>query len=222
MRLKPRSNTEKTMNSRRQMLIGTGAAMLGFASMGLASKLMPAVEEITAPAKPGSRLPNVPLLTHEGKTVRFYDDLIADKLVVINMMYTVCTGICPGMTANLVQLQHLLGARLGRDVHMYSITLEPEHDSPKRLQEYVESRGVAPGWLFLTGTRNSIETVRYSLGFYDTDPVVDQDKSSHTGMVRIGNAAFDRWAMAPALGAPDQILSTIAHMDVASRLVKGV
>ena len=91
---------------------------------------------------------------------------------------------------------------------------------PSRLKAYAESRGVGPGWLFLTGTRDSIEQIRYGLGFYDRDPVVDQDKSSHTGMVRIGNAAYDRWAMAPALGAPHQILSTIKHMDVASRFSK--
>ena len=209
------------MNTRRQILIGTGAAaMLSFAPLGLANNLMGGIGKISQTGIPERRLPNVPLLTHESKTVWFYDDLIANKLVVINMMYTDCKGICPGMTTNLIRLQELLGSRLGRDVFMYSITLEPEHDSPGRLKEYAVNRGVGPGWLFLTGTRDSIEQIRYGLGFYDRDPIVDQDKSSHTGMMRIGNAAYDRWAMAPALGVPHQILSTITHMDVASRFSK--
>src|SRR5882724_7870803 len=74
--------------------------------------------------------PNVELTTHEGKKVRFYDDLIKDKIVVINFMYAQCEGICPGITANLVKVQKILEDRVGRDIFMYSITLKPEEDSP--------------------------------------------------------------------------------------------
>ena len=69
--------------------------------------------------------PNVELTTHEGKKVRFYDDLIKDKIVIINFMYAECKGICPGITANLLKVQKLLGNRIGRDIFMYSITLNP-------------------------------------------------------------------------------------------------
>src|SRR5215831_3096467 len=75
--------------------------------------------------------PNVALTTHEGKKVRFYDDLIKDKIVTINFMYADCEGVCPGITANLVNVQRALGERVGRDIFMYSITLKPEHDSPE-------------------------------------------------------------------------------------------
>src|ERR1044072_6113545 len=68
--------------------------------------------------------PNVLLTAHTGKQVRFYDDLIKDKIVVINFMYVKCDGVCPGVTANLVRLQNLLGARLGRDIFMHSFTLK--------------------------------------------------------------------------------------------------
>jgi protein SCO1/2 len=77
------------------------------------------------------------LTTHEGKKVKFYDDLIKDKIVIINFMYVKCEGTCPGTTANLVKVQKLLGDRVGKDIFMYSITLKPEEDTPRpgRLRE---------------------------------------------------------------------------------------
>ena len=156
---------------------------------------------------------NAVLTTHEGKKVRFYDDLVRGKVVTFNMMYAQCDGICPTMTDNLVRVQQLLGPRVGRDVFMYSITLQPEQDKPDDLKIYAAVHGVKPGWLFLTGQPADLRLIRYRLGFYDPNPVIDGDKATHTGAVRIGNDAFDRWAMAPALSGPEHILATINHVD---------
>jgi len=156
---------------------------------------------------------NVTLTTHEGKPVRFYDDLIRGKIVMFNMMYAQCDGICPTMTANLVRVQSMLGPRVGRDVFMYSITLQPEQDTPYDLRVYAAVRGVRPGWLFLTGSPADVRLVRYRLGFYDPDPAVDGEKATHTGAVRIGNDRYERWSMAPALAAPEQILAAVEHVD---------
>ena len=106
-------------------------------------------------------LPNITLYTHEGKAVTFYDDLICGKVVAINMMYAECEGICPIATSNLVRVQELLGERVGRDIFLYALTLQPEIDTPQRLQEYAEMHGVKPGWWFLTGARADIEHLRY-------------------------------------------------------------
>lgn len=160
-----------------------------------------------------SQFPNIRLHTHEGKAVKFYDDLVRGKVVVINMMYTECKAACPMMTANLQRVQKLCGDRLGRDVFMYSITLRPDIDTPERLQEYVDRHHITSGWQFLTGAVEDIEHLRYLLGFYDRDPGVDRDPSSHTRVVRIGNDKYNRWTMSPALAAPEQILAAINHVD---------
>lgn len=97
--------------------------------------------------------------THDNRSVRFYDDLIKGKVVVINFMSAECEGICPGMTANLVRVQKLLGPRVGRDIFMYSITLEPDHDSPAVLSAYARDHGAGPGWAFLTGRREDSDAV---------------------------------------------------------------
>jgi protein SCO1 len=168
-------------------------------------------------SRPGPRakyFPNVVVQTHEGKSVRFYDDLIKGRIVAFNMMYADCSGICPAMTANLVKVQKKLGDRVGRDIFMYSITLTPDVDTPAVLKTYVEHHGVGPGWQFLTGRKADIEQIRQRLGFKDPDPVLDRDKSTHTGMVRVGNEKYDQWAGCAALGPADQIVETILWMDI--------
>ena len=170
-----------------------------------------------AAAAPGNRsaqnLPNVELKTHQGRTVRFYDDLVRDKLVVINMMYAGCNNTCPPTTHNLVKVQELLKERIGRDIFMYSLTLRPEQDGPEDLAHFARLHGVHPGWLFLTGRPRDVEQLRFALGFYDPDPKVDQQEGRHVGMVRIGNDSFRRWGMAPGLADPRQIVAAIQHLD---------
>ncbi|HET6891343.1 MAG TPA: SCO family protein, partial [Pyrinomonadaceae bacterium] len=83
--------------------------------------------------------PNFELTTHDGKKVHFYDDLIKDKIVVINFMYAKCEGICMPITMNLKRVQKLLGDRVGRDIFMYSVTLKPEEDTPRALKQYVRA-----------------------------------------------------------------------------------
>lgn len=113
-----------------------------------------------------SYFPNVPLVTQDGKTVRFYDDLLKDKKVIISFIFTHCEQWCPLTTAKLAQVRDRLGARIGSDVFIYSITLDPENDTPEALKAYSEAFGGAggPGWLFLTGKPEDVGTVRYKLG----------------------------------------------------------
>jgi protein SCO1 len=157
--------------------------------------------------------PNVELTTHEGKKVRFYDDLIKDKIVVINFFYAECTGICPGITANLQRVQKLLGDRVGRDIFMYSITLQPEKDKPAALDHYVKMHKIKPGWTFLTGKPDEIDLLRRKLGFSDTNPELDKDRNNHIGMVRYGNEPRQWWAMCPGQAKPAWIVESIGWMD---------
>ena len=157
--------------------------------------------------------PNVTLTTHEGKKVKFYEDLLKDKIVLINFMYVKCQGTCPGTTANLVKVQKLLGNRVGKDIFMYSITLKPEEDTPERLAAYAKAYKVGPGWQFLTGDPKDVELLRQKLGFIDRDPVRDADKSNHIGMLRWGNEPHTLWAGCPGSLAPNKIVKEIGLVD---------
>lgn len=154
--------------------------------------------------------PNFVFKTHEGKEVRFFDDLLkGNKIVLINFIYTTCTGSCPGTTANLVKVQEALGDRMGRDIFMYSITLDPATDTPEVLKVFRESYHVKPGWYFLTGKLEEIEKLRRKLGVYDPDPKVDSDKTQHAGLVVYGNQAFSRWKTIPGLFKPETIVDAV-------------
>ncbi len=157
--------------------------------------------------------PNFELTTHEGKKVKFYDDLIKDKIVVLNFMYAQCEGICVPITANLKRVQKLLGNRVGRDIFMYSITLKPEEDTPERLKHYVHMHHLKPGWTFLTGKPEEIEILRRKMGLYTSNTKLDKDLTNHIGMVRYGNEARQWWAMFPGRANAPWIVESILWMD---------
>jgi len=154
-------------------------------------------------------LPNVELVTQDGKKVHFYDDLVKDKVVAINFIYTNCEKACPPIMANLVKVQKLLKDRVGRDIFMYSITLKPEEDGVKELKEYAETYHIGPGWLLLTGKPADVELLRASLGFKYRDAAEDADKSNHIGMVRIGNEPVMRWSACEGQARAEWIATTI-------------
>lgn len=136
--------------------------------------------------------PNVPLITHEGESVRFFDDLVKDKVVAINFIYTTCPDACPMETARLLEVQKLLGERMGKDVHFYSITIDPERDSAEVLNTYVTNWKVGPGWTFLTGAEEDIILLRRKLGVY-IEEIQSEDSNDHNLSLVIGNQSSGRW-----------------------------
>ena len=153
--------------------------------------------------------PDVALLTQDNQKVRFYEDMVKDKIVTINFFYANCEGICPIVTSNLVKVQKILADRVGRDIFMISITLKPLEDSPVVLKKYAEDHGIKPGWTLLTGKPDDIELLRRSLGFTNLDPVLDQDKSQHIGNIRYGNEPMLQWAAMPGMAKPEEIAHSI-------------
>jgi protein SCO1 len=160
-----------------------------------------------------SRFPNVPVATHEGKIVRFYDDLLKDRTVLINFMYARCGDFCPGMTANLKKVRAALGDRVGKDIFMYSVSLEPEHDTLEHLKHYAELFKTGPGWQFLTGRKADIEQIRRALGFVNSDPVLDKDKTQHIGVVKYGIEKLERWGACPALTRAEAIADNLLWLE---------
>jgi protein SCO1/2 len=143
--------------------------------------------------------PNVPLTTHNGDVVHFYD-LIKGKIVAIELMYTSCEFSCPLETARLAQVQRLLGERMGRDVFFYSISIDPAHDTAEVLKGYAEHYGAGPNWLFLTGKAKDIEQLSKKLGLYsEPNP---ENKDGHTPTLLIGNEATGQWMRGSALDNP--------------------
>lgn len=201
--------------NRREFFLGLGATAASAAVLGLpagASALNRVVEEFLPQAKRGPRadyFPNFVLTTHENRQVRFYDDLMADKIVMVNFMYTTCEKTCPISTMNLKQVHKALGEKVGSDVHMLSFTIKPEQDTAEKLARYVTDHKIGKGWTFATGKPDEIEILRRKLGFFDPDPAQDVQKGTHIGILRIGNERLDRWAATPILQSPQAIIGCL-------------
>jgi protein SCO1/2 len=157
--------------------------------------------------------PNLVLTDHDGRKLKFYDDLVKDKIVIFNMFYAQCEGICSPITRNLVNFQKLLGDRVGKDIFMYSFTLKPKEDMVAAMKHYAHMHKVKPGWLFLTGSVDDMETVRRKLGFVDPDPEVDKDKSNHIGVLKYGNEPLERWGGCPGMSSPEWIAEMLSWVD---------
>jgi protein SCO1/2 len=152
---------------------------------------------------------NAEVKTHDGRTLHFYDDVMKGKIIMINFFFTDCDAICPMMTENLANVQELLGPRVGTEIFMASITLDPEHDTPEVLAAYAKTYGIGPGWDLLTGQKDDIELLRHRLGFADSDKLEDADPEQHIGTVRIANEPMHRWAMSPALLNPPAMVRAV-------------
>ena len=130
--------------------------------------------------------PDVPVVTQDGKTLHFYDDLIKGRIVVVNFVYTSCSELCPIETARLAEVKDKLGDAVGRDIFFISITVDPEHDTPDMLKAYADAfEASAPGWQFLTGKPNDINAINAKFG----DRSAERSLSEHRNEILIGNDA---------------------------------
>lgn len=137
-----------------------------------------------------SYFPDVELTTHDGRKIRFFDDLIKDKVVAISFMYTHCPDVCSLETARMLEVYRLLADRAGKDVHFYSITIDPQRDTPQVLDEYRKKWRIGAGWTFLTGDEQDIIQIRRKLGVYRDD---ERDLTQHNFNLVLGNQAMGRW-----------------------------
>ena len=152
-------------------------------------------------------IPNLPVVSQDGQVFQFYDDLVKDKIFVISFFYTSCRQICPLATARLSELQDILGDSVGRDIFFYSISVDPENDTPARLKTYAEAMRAGPGWRFLTGLPEDIRAIRDRLG--DRSPVL----SEHRNEVLLGNGVTGQWQRDNPLSDLTRLAMTVRAMQ---------
>jgi protein SCO1/2 len=135
----------------------------------------------------------VELVTQDGKKVRFYDDLIKDKVFAINFIYTRCKDSCPLETAALKKVQKALGDLMGKDVFFYTISIDGDRDKPAELKEYAEKFKVGPGWTFLTGRPEDVKLIRQKLGMYRDDGKAEKALNEHNINILMANEHAGQW-----------------------------
>jgi len=151
--------------------------------------------------------PNVVLTTHDGAHVRFYDDLLKGKAVAVNVIFTECGDVCPLETAKLRELQKILGERVGKDIFFYSISVDPQHDTPQVLKAYANKFNVGPGWLFLTGQPEDIKLVTKKLGLRSARDAATRE--GHGSFLMVGNEPTGQWMKNSSIDNPRFLAATL-------------
>ncbi|HEV7507583.1 MAG TPA: SCO family protein [Thermoanaerobaculia bacterium] len=183
---------------KRRVAFAIALCVTAFAAAQAQQAIQPAVES------PGHQyFGDVKLMNQDGQEMRLYSDLMQGKTVVINVMFTTCTGACPVMSATIEKIQTHLGDRVGKDVRLVSISVDPVHDTPAKLKEYAARFHAGPGWYFLTGSKENVEAALRKFGQW-----VDQP-TDHQTLFLIGNERTGLWKKAFALAPMDQLFPIV-------------
>jgi cytochrome oxidase Cu insertion factor (SCO1/SenC/PrrC family) len=172
----------------------------------------PANDETKATAEESSlssmNIPDAAVLDQNGKQLNFYSDLVKNKTVAINFIFTTCTAICPSLAATFRRVQQDAATR-GIEVQLISISVDPTTDTPERLRDFAAKFKAGSNWTFVTGDKAMIDSVLQALG------AAVANKNDHTPMILIGNEASDYWTRAYGLTSPVKIVDLLA--DAAKR-----
>jgi protein SCO1/2 len=156
-----------------------------------------------APSQTTLDVPDATLLDQNGREVRFKSDVLGDKTVAIQFIFTTCTAICPVMGAAFAKLQDRLGERLGKDISLVSVSIDPVTDTPARMKQWGEQFGARPGWSLLTGEKEKVESLLKAL-----------EATNHNApVVLLGNLRTGEWVRAyDDITAPDKLYNELINL----------
>ena len=156
-----------------------------------------------------------PLTTRNGDSVLFASDVVGDRIVVIDFVYTTCTTVCPALSAIFQQVQRRLGDRLSTDVRMISVSVDPVRDTPQRMKAYADRLHARPDWLWLTGEKTTVDEVLRGLGAYSPD------FEDHPAIVLVGDPQTGVWKRFFGFPATDKILTAVDELTAARQQGSG-
>ncbi len=149
------------------------------------------------------------LTDQNGKPWKFKSEVVADRIVVMDFVYTTCTTICPVLTTLLVQVQDGLEPAAREDVRLVTVSVDPARDTPARMKEYGEKFGVKPGWLWLTGPTGRVNEVLKGFGAYAPN------FEDHPPVVLVGDGRSGQWTRFYGFVEPKQVLAKVQEMRAA-------
>jgi protein SCO1/2 len=152
------------------------------------------------------------LVDQHGREVKFVSDVIGDRIVVMDFVYTTCTTVCPVLSAVFGQVQGQLGERLGEDVVLVSVSVDPTRDTPQRLKAYAAKHDARPGWVWLTGPKATVDDVLDGLGAYTPN------FEDHAAMVLVGDGASGDWSRFYGFPNPDRIMQQVDLLEAARQV----
>lgn len=153
------------------------------------------------------RFADVSLLDQNGMPVRLEQDLVGDKLVVMGFIYTSCTTVCPVVSSIMGKVQQQLGGRVGSEIQLVSLSVDPQRDDSRRLLDYSRAFQHGPGWSWLTGTPYAVSETLKGLGSFSAD------LGSHPPLILVGDGHSGHWTRFYGFTDPDVLVSEINRLS---------
>ena len=150
---------------------------------------------------------DVALVDQDGKAVRLEKDLVTNKIVVMSFIYTSCTTVCPVVSSIMGKVQKQLGARVGSEVQLVSISIDPQRDDPKRLNDYARAFQNGPGWSWLTGSTQSVNETLKGLGSFSGD------FKSHAPLILVGDGNSSHWTRYYGFTDPSVLIREVEKLS---------
>jgi protein SCO1/2 len=154
------------------------------------------------------QMPDVTLINQEGKNVRLKNLVESGKPVIVDFIYGTCTTICPVLSACYTNLQNRLGANTSK-IHLVSISIDPENDSPRVMRDYLKRYRAKPGWDFLTGSRKDIDVVMKAFDAYIPN------KMSHYAVTFIHMPGGNSWIRINGITRTSEFIEEIKKSGIA-------
>jgi protein SCO1 len=164
--------------------------------------LLVAAPLVAAPSSFSPKVPDVEVVTHEGKTVRFYSDLVKGRNVAVNFIFTNCTTICPMSGAMFATLQK----QDDHDLQFISVSIDPTYDTPKRLTSWSKQFRTQPGWTLVTGKQTAIDAIVKAFGGPEGRP---QD---HNPLTIIGSDMTHSWQRLYGFPGSDKVAAAVKEV----------
>jgi protein SCO1 len=149
--------------------------------------------------------PAVMLVRADGKSVSLPQELDDGRPVLLNFVFTTCSSICPLTSRTLEEFQHKLGSE-ARRVHLMSISIDPEQDTPARLTEYARKFHAGPEWQYYTGTLTASITTQRAFDVYRGE------KMSHTPVTLMRAATGRPWLRIEGFVTPDELVDDYRNL----------
>ncbi|MBI2959015.1 MAG: SCO family protein [Betaproteobacteria bacterium] len=188
-------------------LLAPGAGLFGansFAHEHEAHRAQPAASQAGKAAAASVRLIDRELTNQDGKSARFKSDVVGERIVVVDNIYTSCTTICPILTTIMVNVHNKIGERARKEVSLVSLSVDPVTDTPQRLRAY--ARRHKAQWNLWTGSKTAMDQVLKGLGIYAPD------YTDHPSSILVGDGKTGEWTRFYAFASPEQILKRVDEL----------
>ncbi len=207
------------MNNRRRFLLNfsSGAAGMMLAGAAVAGSDVIAKEKhqhvgqesMSTDVLQGSgEFPEVTVETSNGETLKFYKDLVQNKVVMLHYMSIRNEPAFP-IVANVLEVAKRFGSKLGTDVHIVSITSDPAYDTPARLRVFAKHMGIPKkGWTFARMSGESSVLVASRMHGHAHHPM----PKAAIDLIQYGNEAVGLWGGFPSGINPDDALMRVSSV----------